>query len=510
MTFQRAILAFALNNALLYSCLLPLWEGFDEPFHYGYVESLSVNHALPIERQTRISSEIRESLTLAPVSRILHRSLPRSISFEDWFRLTPLERQERTRALKQLSHPARNNPSDILNYEAQQAPLAYLLLAPIDAAASGLSLPHRILLLRFILAIASTLFLFIAANVLFDVLRLEGAFRLAALACIFESQMLWASVAHVGNDWLAIPLALAFFASLALVVRGSRPKYVLALAGILAAGLLTKAYFLAFVPVFAAVLIYQTWRRAFPAIAIVAVAAPWYVRNLVLYGSLSGTQEAVGGVGLKQAFAAFFRIDWFRNILPLLRWTLWTGNWTFASFSQTTLDIELLLLTAALILFVRRTSRAERWIISGCALFVLGFVYQICVTWVSTNGKQYAEPWYLECIVPGIWALAFLGLQRSGFAGRMIAAALVLTTAWIAVATYVAKLFPMYGGFYGRSTIPAVVNWWRNSPGAALSSVVLGPLPLVFLFLFTFLAFLITLTVMLLRRMITEREEYTQ
>jgi hypothetical protein len=493
MTFQRAILVFALNSALLYSCLLPLWEGWDEPFHYAYIESLSVDHVLPIQKQTTISSEIRESLTLTPVSRILHRSLPRSISFEDWFTLTPRERQDKKTTLAQLPRASKNSPSDLLNYEAQQSPLAYLLLAPIDIAASRLTLSHRILLLRLIVSTVSAFLLFLAANALFDALQLNTPFRLAALLCIFESQMLWASVAHVGNDWLAIPLAAAFLAALA-------RKHVLAVAALLAAGLLTKAYFLAFVPIFAALLIRRPWRTVTPALAIVAIAAPWYLRNLVLYGSISGTQETVGGVGLRQAASAFFQIDWLRNTIPILRWALWTGNWTFASFSRITLDLELLLIGIALILFARRLTRAEWWVISACGLFVLGFIYQICVTWVSTRGLQYAEPWYLQCILPSIWALAFLGCERSGLPGRVLAVLLVLTSAWIAIGTYVAKLFPMYGGFFGRSTVAAVWNWWRTNPANALSTVSLGPVPLVFFLLFTFLALLITLTVMVCKK----------
>jgi len=35
------LLTYALINAALYSILLPLWEGFDEPFHFGYVQYLA-------------------------------------------------------------------------------------------------------------------------------------------------------------------------------------------------------------------------------------------------------------------------------------------------------------------------------------------------------------------------------------------------------------------------------------------------------------------------------------
>ena len=34
---QGLLIAYGVANALLYATLLPLWEGFDEPFHYSYV-----------------------------------------------------------------------------------------------------------------------------------------------------------------------------------------------------------------------------------------------------------------------------------------------------------------------------------------------------------------------------------------------------------------------------------------------------------------------------------------
>ena len=43
---RHAIMMFGILNACLYSALLPLWEGFDEAFHYGYVETLWQTHRL--------------------------------------------------------------------------------------------------------------------------------------------------------------------------------------------------------------------------------------------------------------------------------------------------------------------------------------------------------------------------------------------------------------------------------------------------------------------------------
>jgi hypothetical protein len=49
---------FGVLNAVLYSMLLPLWDGFDEPFHYGYVETLAVRRTIPRLGSTPLSEEI--------------------------------------------------------------------------------------------------------------------------------------------------------------------------------------------------------------------------------------------------------------------------------------------------------------------------------------------------------------------------------------------------------------------------------------------------------------------
>jgi len=41
------LIGFAAANAVLYSALLPLWEGFDEPFHFGYVQRLANGRGFP-------------------------------------------------------------------------------------------------------------------------------------------------------------------------------------------------------------------------------------------------------------------------------------------------------------------------------------------------------------------------------------------------------------------------------------------------------------------------------
>jgi len=115
------------------------------------------------------------------------------------------------------------------NYEAHQPPLAYLLLAPLDGALARLPLTLRVLVLRLFCGVGSVLLLFAGASALCRALQVPEPFATAALFGIFCSEMFYATSAHGAP--------------------GRRTA--LAVGAWLAAGLLTKAYFLVFA-VFAA------------------------------------------------------------------------------------------------------------------------------------------------------------------------------------------------------------------------------------------------------------------
>jgi len=76
-----ALLVYGLLNATLYCSLVPLWEGFDEPFHYGYVQTLSVERRLPVLGESVLSDEVWESLHIAPVSHLVKQNLPTTRSY---------------------------------------------------------------------------------------------------------------------------------------------------------------------------------------------------------------------------------------------------------------------------------------------------------------------------------------------------------------------------------------------------------------------------------------------
>lgn len=505
MKAKHLVLAFALINAALYSCVLPLWEGFDEPFHFGYVETLSALHRLPVLHRTTVSVEIQKSMLLTPLSWLLSPAIPGSISFEQWFDLSKAEQVRREQELAGLPRELRRRPSDLMNYEAQQAPLAYAVLAPLDQTAWRQPLRREILWLRLFASGCATILLYISLAAFVKRLGLRDVFAFAVIACVFESQMLWASVAHVGNDWLAIPLTLLFLTSLARTAARNGAGTVLLLAIVFSAGLLAKAYFLAFVPIFIATIVYRRARGLISskivAIALLiplGIAGPWYVRNVFLYGSISGTQQSAAGIGFAQVIAAIPHIPWGRSAMTFTLWSLWTGNWSFVSFSRTTLSFEALLLCASFamyLIFLKRITKPELWVLAACGCFLLALAYQTCATWVHTNGAStHPEPWYAQGIIPCIWALCFTGLRASGVIGRIVAILLCLVSAWIAELTYVAKLLPMYGGAHMRSSARNVANWWIHNPTENLQGVMLGPVWLVYVLLAVFSLLLMWIT----------------
>lgn len=499
------MLAAALANAILYCCALPLWEGFDEVDHYAYIETLVVHHKFPVLDVTRISQELRDSLNMTPLSHFQCESLPGSISFEQWSRMSDAQKQQRKAELHRIPRSAREQLSDYKNYEAQQVPLAYILFVPLDLLFGNFSLPARILSLRLCGTVLSCLFLYFGVTRLLNELGVCSGFRPAMLATAFTAQMLWASVAHVGNDVLAIPLVVWFLACLATAAKRMSERNVLMVGIALALGLLAKAYFLAFVPVFLGLLVFALAKRlvrrttAAAALAIVLMlAGPWYWHNVALYGSLSGTQQSVAGIGWRQAMHALPRIGWLQSSADFSHWSLWTGNYSFLSFSRITLDVEIWLLRVALIVYLvfwRKVQKPERWLWAACACFALSLVYQTCVTWVESRGlSRFAEPWYAQGVIVCVWVLCFLGLARWRIGGRWIAAALVLISAWIAAMTYLAKLLPYYAGGINVGGITAIWRWWISDPWPAINTVTLAPAPVICCLLILFNVLLVVST----------------
>ena len=192
--YTRALLLiYGLLNAALYSSLLPLWEGFDEEFHYGYVQYLGAHHRFPVLGPTALSLEINRSIGLLPMSYIMIRNvrLKGVRTFDEYFALDSATRHS-------LFDEAHSIPTDLrlsesaqyyTNYEVHHAPLAYILMAVPDSLLSSVSLPMRVWIVRLFASMACVLLMFRGMRALGAEVGLDENFTAIVVFLTFSCQM---------------------------------------------------------------------------------------------------------------------------------------------------------------------------------------------------------------------------------------------------------------------------------------------------------------------------------
>ena len=369
--------------------------------------------------------------------------------------------------LNEIPVTARWTNSDYLNYEAQHPPLAYALLAVPERTLSSLRLPLRVMILRILSGLSGVLLLYSGMRRLCIDLGLPDTYTNAVILCVFSCQMTFATIAHVANDWLAVPLTIWSLSMLIRYWRNPTAGSGARMAIVMAAGLLTKAYFLAVLPVVLVTGIFTKKWKPFGLVVIVLllIAGPWYGRSLATYGTVSGMQEARSGIRLTEILKSASHLDWPALAVRNARRALWTGNNTFRTFSTQTLNFLLILLLVAAVLWaVRGHHDSPEWLtIAHCLMFFAALGYYTALSFLYTEGvADGPSPWYSQVLVPPLFALAFLGCSRAGVAGRALACALVITSAYILSATYFVKLIPLYAGLTDRMPFTALVGRYAN------------------------------------------------
>ncbi len=496
---------YGILNAAAYSCLMPLWEGWDEAYHYGYVQLLSTTRQLPVLGKSTLTREIWHSLELAPVSHYLQPFLKAPLNFAQYFALSPAERKTRQKQLRTLPVSEKYElQTDKPNYEVMQSPLPYFFMAPFDFWLAGSSLTTRILALRLVCSLLTVLLILHSTLVLARRL-LPERYACAALFCIFSSQMLYATICHVGNDWLAIPLMSYVLCTAILTLeRGSR-RDCFWLGLTTSAALLTKAYFLFLVPFAIGVMLVALSRRraTFTAAALflmplIVLAGPWYLRNLILYHNVGGTVEQTAGLEFTSFLQSMAALPWRESIVYMAHSGLWTGNNSFTTFSAITIDMVLAVLGAGLALnFASKPREAELMIWSAVLLFALGLAFISVSYFIATKGQAIAAaPWHSQVLLSPLVVLSFLGLSRAQFLAPALFRVFVCLWCYVLVATYLVKLAPLYGGYPVSRTRFGELWTWYTSQGGEWSASLGDPVAT-----WTLIAFAIVLSLGLCSRL---------
>lgn len=293
-----------LVEGAIFALAQPPWSPVDEAQHYHYVQSLAQARALPVMGQSFISAEAVGVATVTGRWGWRPQGAawpPAQVEPEGWTGLPAgLVEQERERWL-------RDNVWRF-SYEAMQPPLYYAINAPALSVLPGGSLVkvYGLRLLAVLMASAMVPLAWLTAREVYPLSRL-AVYGAPAAVLLVQGYAL--NLSQVTNDALAAPLAAAALLALVrLVGRGLGFGRSLATGVLVGLSLLTKMTTVFLVP---AILIAFTLlafsRRETPgrlarhlllvSAPVALLVAPWLIRNLYVYGDLSGAIPAASLLG---------------------------------------------------------------------------------------------------------------------------------------------------------------------------------------------------------------------
>lgn len=479
------ISAFLLRGAF-YCLEQPIWEGFDEWAHFGYIQHLGQYGHLP-SRTEPVSDELRRSLELAPLSAAAADNSRESVTHDEFWRLSPEDRLAREREVEELrpSFTSSHLGKQVLRqYEAQQAPLYYLLLAPVYLSLKNTSLPAQVFALR----LASLLICATGIMLCCELAMQVPASRRAAIPIVLLLSS-WPGflidVSRIGNDVLALTLGSAYTLCLFRIVRADSKLRDWMLAGaVLGAALLAKSYILALVPLLPAVVLVEAvrcksslssaCRGLVVALAFASlIAGWWYVENYRTTGTFSGEQidAAAAHIGFGGKLKAVQSVKWLRVLDAAATTHIWTGGWSFLNVRSWMYRVfEGLAIAAG----VGLAALAARWFrkvyhrglslrdeclfLAACAyLFFCSTLAYLAIVVYLTRGVSTAPGWYLDALV-GVEAVllasGFTGLVGTRRAAGCVAVAAALSCAFdlytvhfVSVPYYTGLTVHLHSGF---------------------------------------------------------------
>jgi len=395
-----------LFRCLFYCSVVPLWEGFDEPFHFSYIQSISLDQSLPDQESSQISRETAESLRLAPLPWMLRDWGAPYLSHDAWWQLPERDRREREKMLRALPPQKPHEPRQAAaprQYEAQQPPLHYVAMALPYRLIAGRPLGERVWLLRLAGAALASLVVPLGFLVAREVLN-DDRQALAVISLAAAMPELMVNLCRVSNETPALVLMTAFQL---LLVRGS-PNTRCGLT--LGLGLLTKAYFLTAVPV-----VGLMSRRRAMLLPAGLIAGWFYARNWMLHGSFSGLLQEVAlrGTSKWELAKLIPQVDWRNAIDSTFLSHIWFGGWSFLqtrSWMYHLFAVFYLIAAAGILRRVFLSGDTKAPVLAALyGAFAAGTGYHVLLTFAA-SGVSSSTGWYLYALVIAECILLRFGL----------------------------------------------------------------------------------------------------
>jgi 4-amino-4-deoxy-L-arabinose transferase-like glycosyltransferase len=487
-----------LVRGFFYAAILPIWEGYDEPYHFAYIEYLVARHTTPT-LATGVSRQIDASLHVLPLPWMLTlQAIPQPLySHDKFWEIPPATREFLQKQFRGIPPQWARQPSPefFQNYEAQQPPLYYLLCWPLLLLLKNQTLATQVLALRCAGIILASLAVPLGFGLIRRLTRTGvAAFSIPALIIVMPE--LCINLARVGNEVLSIVLYTALLYALVRFPHELPRVRMMPVAGILIGlGLLTKAYFLTAVPAFFLIAIFFMWRwpehrrrimlsSLVAALCLVAIAAPWYFHVHKSTGSWSGLQPAtVAPHSLFALLASIPRVNWRSGVLSIVISHVWFGAWSFLRVPKPFYFFfgTVYLLACAGLICMGWRIKNNRFqdippvaLISLClyAFFCLGLAYDILLLFVSV-GASSSTGWYMYSLVVAEVLLLYFGL-RSALPANIFRWAMPLLVSAFALLDLFGSHFlfiPYYAGLISHdaagqvspATITALVHFGQGN-----------------------------------------------
>jgi hypothetical protein len=333
-------------KGVLYISITPVFEGFDEPWHYSYIQEIAEHFRFPHAQKSKISMEINESFSYLPHPPFSEKGY----TFYDYWKLSREDRIQLRNSLLNIPRDFRklDSEGERGQYQAQHPPLYYLICVPIYSLMSDYDLIYRVFSLRLLSVILSSLTIPFGYLAIRKWFHSDQVIQVIVTGIIISMPLFYFDTSRIGNDSLGVPLFTVMLLLCGVIWNGNWSYLLTAgLAIILGLGLLTKAYFTAAIPPIIALFLLKnlydhTSLKIFLNhlvilfIGSLMISSWWYIRNYMNYGTFTGLYESIinHSDNSQSWYLAIFDINPGRFFRRVIDSHLWPGHWSFVKIPK--------------------------------------------------------------------------------------------------------------------------------------------------------------------------------